>query len=152
MRVKVAQRRRCWLYWCVINTVVYGRWCEATVRWSIVWLYTYPIHTGDGRYTYCAGGVCVHVVAPRHACLRWLVSGQLSDQWSSERSRGRPARRLQRCHMLIGLRTLLKLDSTQLNATLSRLASKCDGFNCNRRLKHDASGQCCITTIPRTLL
>jgi len=28
----------------------------------IVWLYTYPIHTGDGRYTYCPG--C------GHACCR----------------------------------------------------------------------------------
>jgi len=24
-------------------------------RETIVWLYTYPIHTGDGRYTYCPG-------------------------------------------------------------------------------------------------
>jgi len=42
--------------------------------------YTYPIHTGDGRYTYRAGGVGVHVVAPRHAWLHRLVSGQLADQ------------------------------------------------------------------------
>ena len=40
--------------------------------------YTYPIHTGGWRYTYCAGGVGVHVVTPRHEWLHWLVSGQSS--------------------------------------------------------------------------
>ena len=36
--------------------------------------YIYPIYTGDGRYTYRAGGVGVHVVASR----RSFVSGLLS--------------------------------------------------------------------------
>jgi len=41
----------------------------AVTLWRIVRLYTYPIHTGDGRYTYSPGGVGVHAVTSRHSSL-----------------------------------------------------------------------------------